>query len=41
VISGTRSEEYAELSGVFEPLAFDVCWRDEEQDWAGVALTKN
>jgi ribosomal protein L11 methyltransferase len=40
VISGIRSEECAELKGVFEPLAFDVCWRDEEQDWAGVALTK-
>lgn len=40
VISGIRSEEYAELTGVFEPLAFDVCWRDGEQDWAGVALTK-
>jgi ribosomal protein L11 methyltransferase len=40
VISGIRSEAYAELTGVFEPLAFDVCWRDGEQDWAGVALTK-
>lgn len=40
VISGIRSEECVELSLVFEPLAFEVCWRDEEQDWAGAALTK-
>lgn len=40
VISGIRAEECGELLCAFEAHFFDVLWRDEEQEWAGLALTK-
>jgi len=40
VLSGIRTEEFDELLGVFEKRAFHAVWRDEEQAWAGLVMTK-
>ncbi len=40
VISGIRAEECGELLCAFEAHFFDVLWRGEEQEWAGLALMK-
>lgn len=40
VLSGIRTEECGELQREFEKQYFNPVWRDEEQEWVGVALTK-
>jgi ribosomal protein L11 methylase PrmA len=40
VLSGIRTEECAELLGEFEKYFFNPVWRDEEQEWVGLALTR-
>jgi ribosomal protein L11 methyltransferase len=39
-LSGIRSEECGELLGEFERHFFNPVWRDEEQEWVGLALTR-
>lgn len=40
VLSGIRTEEYVGLVAVFEKRAFKAVWRDEEQEWAGLVMTR-
>jgi ribosomal protein L11 methylase PrmA len=40
VLSGIRTEECRELLREFEKHYFNPVWRDEEQEWVGVALAK-
>ncbi len=40
VISGIRTEECDELLGELEKRFFNTVWRDEEQEWVGLALTR-
>jgi len=40
VVSGIRNEECAALLSELGKYGFDAVWRDEEQDWVGLALMK-
>jgi ribosomal protein L11 methyltransferase len=40
VMSGIRTEECSELLCRFGRLFFDPVWRDEEQEWVGLVLTR-
>jgi ribosomal protein L11 methyltransferase len=40
VISGIRTEECDELLGELEKHFFNAVWRDEEQEWVGLVLTR-
>lgn len=40
VMSGIRTAECDELLGAFEKRSFMVVWIEEEQEWAGLVMTK-
>ena len=40
VMSGIRTAECNELLGAFEKRSFMVIWIEEEQEWAGLVMTK-
>jgi ribosomal protein L11 methyltransferase len=40
VLSGMRAEECGELLGELDKHSLNPVWRGEEQEWAGLALTK-
>jgi ribosomal protein L11 methyltransferase len=40
VISGIRTEECEALLGEFEKHFLNAVWRDEEQEWVGLVLTR-